>query len=117
MKIPLPIYRYFVLSLCIFPILLYALFFSQIATNINYIAYDDIVVLRIVEQCKNATNLSQILDHLTIGFPEHHIVFTRLIVLLMYALTGKVNLVCLMIVGSVLWGGAIVDILSSFSTN
>ena len=105
MKMSLQTHRYLVSSLCIFPVLLYVLFFSQIATNINYIAYDDIVVLQIVEQCKNATNLSQILDYLTIGFPEHHIVFTRLIVLLMYALTGKVNLVCLMVVGNILLGG------------
>lgn len=94
-----------VFALCVWPLVIYVVFFENIALNVNYVAYDDIHVLQIIEQWQQSANWHQKLDWLTVGFPEHRIVFTRLAVLLSYWLTGFVNLKTLMIISNVLWVG------------
>ncbi len=89
--------------LCVLPVALYIYFFERIALNINYIAYDDQHVLEIVNQWANAANWSERFHFLTVGFPEHRIVFTRSIVLISYWLTGGVKLINLMLLSNVLW--------------
>ncbi len=93
----------FVFSLCLLPLVIYAVFFEAIALNANYVAYDDIHVLQIIEQWQQAANWYEKLDWLTVGFPEHRIVFTRLVVLLSYWTTGWVNFKNLMIISNLLW--------------
>ncbi|MFN4144922.1 MAG: hypothetical protein ACK4GN_03790 [Runella sp.] len=90
---------------CLLPIVLYWVFFHSIALNVNYIAYDDLHVLQIIDQWKNASSWVEKLDWLTVGFPEHRIVFTRSVVLISYFLTGAVHLKNLMIVSNLLWFG------------
>jgi len=93
----------FLIALCLLPLVIYVVFFEAISINANYVAYDDIHVLQIVEQWRNAVSWHEKLDWLTVGFPEHRIVFTRLVVLISYGLTGGVSLKSLMIVSNVLW--------------
>ena len=95
--------RYLIIALCLLPLVLYGLFFGSIALNVNYVAYDDIHVLQIVEQWQHATTWREKLDWLTVGFPEHRIVFTRTVVLLSYFLTGAVNFKSLMMISNLLW--------------
>lgn len=95
--------RYLIIALCLLPLVLYGLFFWSIALNVNYVAYDDIHVLQIVEQWQHATTWREKLDWLTVGFPEHRIVFTRTVVLLSYFLTGTVNFKSLMMISNLLW--------------
>jgi hypothetical protein len=94
-----------VFALCVWPLVIYIVFFENIALNVNYVAYDDIHVLQIIEQWQKATNWREQLDWLTVGFPEHRIVFTRLTVLFSYWFTGFVNLKTLMIISNLLWAG------------
>lgn len=94
-----------VFLLCLWPLVIYIVFFETIALNVNYVAYDDIHVLQIIEQWQQATNWREKLDWLTVGFPEHRIVFTRLTVLFLYWFTGFVNLKNLMIISNLLWVG------------
>ncbi|HAK78260.1 MAG TPA: hypothetical protein DCM71_15435 [Runella sp.] len=101
----LSIQKRFLVSLCLLPLVIYVVFFEAIALNANYVAYDDIHVLQIVEQWQNAASWREKLDWLTIGFPEHRIVFTRLVVLLSYWLTGSVNFKTLMVISNLLWVG------------
>ncbi|WP_028526352.1 hypothetical protein [Runella limosa] len=101
----LSIQKRFLVSLCLLPLVIYVVFFEAIALNANYVAYDDIHVLQIVEQWQNAASWRDKLDWLTIGFPEHRIVFTRLVVLLSYWLTGSVNFKTLMVISNLLWVG------------
>ncbi|AEI46848.1 hypothetical protein [Runella slithyformis] len=98
-------HRFVVRTLCLLPLLLYVLFFQSIALNVNYVAYDDIHVLQIIEQWQQASRWQDKLDWLTVGFPEHRIVFTRFMVLLSYWLTGQVNLKTLMVISNTLWIG------------
>ena len=101
----LSIQKRFLVSLCLLPLVIYVVFFEAIALNANYVAYDDIHVLQIVEQWQNAASWRDKLDWLTIGFPEHRIVFTRLVVLMSYWLTGSVNFKALMVISNLLWVG------------
>jgi hypothetical protein len=94
-----------VFALCVWPLVIYFVFFENIALNVNYVAYDDIHVLQIIEQWQQAANWHEKLNWLTVGFPEHRIVFTRLAVLLSYWTTGFVNLKTLMILSNLLWVG------------
>ncbi len=92
-----------VFALCVWPLVIYIVFFENIALNVNYVAYDDIHVLQIIEQWQQSVSWREKLDWLTVGFPEHRIVFTRLTVLLSYWTTGFVNLKNLMIISNLLW--------------
>jgi len=98
-------YRSVVRTLCLLPLILYLLFFQAISLNVNYVAYDDTHVLQIIEQWQKSANWHEKLDWLTVGFPEHRIVFTRLVVLISYWLTGYVNLKSLMMISNGLWIG------------
>jgi len=97
--------RYFVFLLAALPLALYGVFFNAILLNANYIAYDDSHVLQIITQWHNAASWRERLDWLTIGFPEHRIVFTRTTVLVCHWLTGSVNLKNLLIISNLLWIG------------
>ena len=91
--------------LCVLPVAIYGLFFQQIALNINYIAYDDTHVLEIVNQWNQHSDFASRFHYLTVGFPEHRIVFTRFSILLSYWLTGGVKLTHLMLLSNGLWVG------------
>ncbi|MFN8347667.1 MAG: hypothetical protein U0X91_21865 [Spirosomataceae bacterium] len=92
-------------ALFLWPLVIYVVFFEAIALNVNYIAYDDIHVLQIIEQWQQSADWREKLDWLTVGFPEHRIVFTRLTVLASYWIMGFVNLKTLMIISNLLWIG------------
>ncbi|AXE20538.1 hypothetical protein DR864_23760 [Runella rosea] len=98
-------HRSVVRTLCLLPLILYLLFFQAISLNVNYVAYDDTHVLQIIEQWQKSANWHEKLDWLTVGFPEHRIVFTRSVVLISYWLTGHVNLKSLMMISNGLWIG------------
>ena len=90
--------------LCALPFFLYFLVFSQIALNVNYVAFDDILILGVIPGFEDATWLER-WQRLTDPFPEHRLIFSRSLVLLSYYLFGKVNLVSLMVVGNLCWAG------------
>lgn len=90
--------------LCLLPLVIYFTIFFQIALNINYVAYDDILILGVIPGFEEATWLER-WHNLTDPFPEHRLVFSRIIVLLSYYLFGKVNLFSLMLIGNLCWLG------------
>ena len=90
--------------LCALPVFIYALVFSHIALNVNYVAFDDILILGIIPGFEDATWLER-WQRLTDPFPEHRLIFSRSLVLLSYYLFGKVNLVILMVIGNLCWAG------------
>jgi hypothetical protein len=90
--------------LCILPIALYFGIFSEISLNINYVAYDDILILGVIPGFEDASWLER-WQRLTDPFPEHRLVFSRSLVLASYYLFGKVNLVSLMVIGNLCWVG------------
>lgn len=90
--------------LCLLPIALYCGIFAEIALNVNYVAYDDILILGIIPGFEDASWLER-WQRLTDPFPEHRLIFSRSIVLASYYLFGKVNLVSLMVIGNLCWLG------------
>ncbi|KAA6439637.1 hypothetical protein FEM33_11515 [Dyadobacter flavalbus] len=91
------------LLFCALPVAIYILVFHSIALNANYVAFDDIVILGIIPKFKNASWLQR-WKQLTELFPEHRLIFSRSVILLLYYTCGKVNLVWPMIIASVCWG-------------
>ncbi len=85
------------------PILIYIWVFKSIALNVNYVAFDDILILGIIPEFENAT-WPERWKLLTTLFPEHRLVFSRSVILLCYDIFGKVNLVWLMIIANICWG-------------
>lgn len=90
--------------LCVLPITLYFGIFVQLALNVNYVAFDDILILGIIPGFEEASWLER-WQRLTDPFPEHRLIFSRSIVLASYYLFGKVNLVSLMVIGNLCWLG------------
>ncbi|MCE6990752.1 hypothetical protein [Dyadobacter sp. CY323] len=88
--------------LCIIPIAIYIWVFKAVALNVNYIAFDDISILGIIPEFDNATFLKR-WKLLTELFPEHRLVFSRSVILLLHTFFGKVNLVWPMIVANICW--------------
>ena len=85
---------------CIIPVLIYFLVFKVIALNINYVAFDDILILGIIPGFEDADWPNR-WKRLTELFPEHRLVFSRSIILLLYSLFGKINMVWPMIVANI----------------
>ncbi len=90
--------------LCVLPIALYFGIFAEVALNVNYVAYDDILILGVIPGFEDASWLER-WQRLTDPFPEHRLIFSRSIVLASYYLFGKVNLVSLMVIGNLCWLG------------
>jgi hypothetical protein len=90
-------------SLCILPVLIYIWVFKVIALNVNYVAFDDIIILGIIPGFENA-DLAEKWKLLTTLFPEHRLVFSRSVILLLHGFFGKVNLVWPMIIANICWG-------------
>jgi hypothetical protein len=88
--------------LCVAPVVIYFTVFFQIALNVNYVAFDDILILGVIPGFEEAT-WPERWRSLTDPFPEHRLVFSRSIVLLSYFLFGKVNLYSLMVIGNLCW--------------
>jgi hypothetical protein len=95
--------RWFILVLSILPVVLYITVFQSVALNVNYVAFDDILILGIIPGFSEASWAERWL-RLSELFPEHRLVFSRSVILLLYNMFGKVNLVWLMIIGNLCWG-------------
>lgn len=91
------------LLFCALPVAIYILVFHSVALNVNYVAFDDIVILGIIPKFENASWLQR-WKQLTELFPEHRLVFSRSVILLLYYTFGKINLVWPMAIGNVCWG-------------
>jgi flagellar biosynthesis protein FliQ len=89
--------------LCVIPVLIYVWVFKVIALNVNYVAFDDIMILGIIPGFENA-DLAEKWKQLTTLFPEHRLVFSRSVILLLHGFFGKVNLVWPMIIANICWG-------------
>ncbi|MPR34359.1 hypothetical protein [Salmonirosea aquatica] len=90
--------------LCMLPIGLYFGIFAELALNVNYVAFDDILILGVIPGFEEASWLER-WQRLTDPFPEHRLIFSRSLVLASYYLFGKVNLVSLMVIGNLCWLG------------
>ena len=90
--------------LCLLPIALYFGIFAELALNVNYVAFDDILILGVIPGFEDASWLER-WQRLTDPFPEHRLIFSRSLVLTSYYLFGKVNLVSLMLIGNLCWLG------------
>ena len=100
--------------LCIIPVAIYTWVFNAIALNVNYVAFDDILILGIIPEFDNASWPKR-WQLLTTLFPEHRLIFSRSVILLIYDLFGHVNLVWLMIVSNICWGLCAVIFYKAFS--
>ncbi|WP_025765245.1 hypothetical protein [Dyadobacter tibetensis] len=89
------------------PILIYILFFRALALNVNYVAFDDILILGIIPSFDGAS-WAQRWEALTTLFPEHRLVFSRTIVLTLYHIFGRLDLTWLMIVANICWAACAV---------
>lgn len=90
------------LLLCLVPVLIYIWVFKVIALNVNYVAFDDIVILGIIPEFEKAS-LAEKWKLLTTLFPEHRLVFSRSVILLLHKAFGTVNLVWPMIIANTCW--------------
>lgn len=99
-------YSFFEVLLCLVPLFVYGYIFGEVALNVNYIAYDDTTILSVIQGFDEA-NWAERWKALTALFPEHRLVFSRLVVLSFYYLTGSVNLAGLMLVGNLCWVGCL----------
>jgi hypothetical protein len=88
--------------LCLAPVLVYIWVFKSIALNVNYVAFDDIIILGIIPEFENAT-LTEKWKLLTSLFPEHRLVFSRSVILALHKVFGTVNLVWPMIIANICW--------------
>ncbi|SEJ83167.1 hypothetical protein SAMN05216327_12281 [Dyadobacter sp. SG02] len=88
--------------LCLVPVLIYIWVFKVITLNVNYVAFDDILILGIIPEFSKA-DLAGKWKLLTTLFPEHRLVFSRSIILLFEKTFGTVNLVWPMIVANICW--------------
>ncbi|QRR02875.1 hypothetical protein [Dyadobacter sandarakinus] len=93
---------WFAILLCILPLLLYAWFFQSISLNVNYIAFDDIMILGVIPGFEGAGWLEK-WKLLTTLFPEHRLVFSRSVILFLNGVFGRVDLVWLMIIANLCW--------------
>ncbi|MCE7068651.1 hypothetical protein [Dyadobacter sp. CY326] len=100
--------------LCIIPIVIYTWVFQSIALNVNYVAFDDILVFSIIPEFESAS-WPRRWQLLTTLFPEHRLVFSRSVILLFHDLFGRVNLVWLMVVSNVCWALCAVIFYKAFS--
>jgi hypothetical protein len=91
-----------IIFLCLVPVVIYALVFKSVALNVNYVAFDDIMILGVIPRFGDA-GLAERWRLLTELFPEHRLVFSRSVILLLNALFGKVDLVWPMIVANICW--------------
>ncbi|CAG5073560.1 hypothetical protein DYBT9623_04801 [Dyadobacter sp. CECT 9623] len=90
------------LLFCIAPVVIYVWVFKAIALNVNYVAFDDITILGVIPPFGDA-NLLERWKLLTDLFPEHRLVFSRSVILLLYGIFGEVNLVWPMIIANICW--------------
>ena len=88
--------------LCLVPVLIYIWVFKVIALNVNYVAFDDILILGIIPEFSKA-GLADKWKLLTTLFPEHRLVFSRSVILLLEKTFGTVNLVWPMIIANTCW--------------
>ncbi|OJV18680.1 MAG: hypothetical protein BGO21_24480 [Dyadobacter sp. 50-39] len=87
---------------CLIPVLIYLWVFKVIALNVNYVAFDDILILGIIPEFSKA-DLAGKWKLLTTLFPEHRLVFSRSVILLLENTFGTVNLVWPMIIANICW--------------
>lgn len=94
------------LLLCFIPAVIYWILFFKFTLNVNYIAYDDTLILGILPAFEDASWYERwkLLSGL---FPEHRLVFSRSVVLLTYQIFGKADLTYLMIVANLCYTGCI----------
>ncbi len=104
------------ISFLLLPALIYLLIFACISLNINYVAFDDIVILGIIPQINEASTWYEGWKALISLFPEHRLVFSRGIVLLLYTLFGHLNLIWLMSIGNICWMLCILFFFHAFKT-
>ncbi|GGN07626.1 hypothetical protein GCM10010967_48950 [Dyadobacter beijingensis] len=88
--------------LCLIPVLIYIWVFKVIALNVNYVAFDDILILGIIPEFSQA-DLAGKWKLLTTLFPEHRLVFSRSIILLLHKIFGTVDLVWPMVIANICW--------------
>jgi len=98
------------------PVAIYILVFHSVALNVNYVAFDDIVILGIIPKFENASWLQR-WRQLTELFPEHRLVFSRSVILLLYYAFGKVNLTWPMMIANVCWGLCVFIFYKAFEKN
>lgn len=108
---PLPSFlrhrNWLIFLLSILPVIIYIIVFQSIALNVNYVAFDDILILGIIPGFAEAS-WTERWARLSELFPEHRLVFSRSVILFLYNIFGKLNLVWLMAIANLCWGFCVV---------
>lgn len=92
------------IALLLVPVLLYVLVFNAVALNVNYVAFDDILILGVIPGF-GADSWPEKWRRLTELFPEHRLVFSRSVILLLHSTFGRLNLVWAMVIANLCWAG------------
>lgn len=92
--------RFFYLTISFTPIFFFCAFLGYFALDIPQGDDFELVLNFLVKYQTNATSLTQKWDLLTAQFVEHRLLYTRLVVLLQYLLTGQVSFYGILLVGN-----------------
>jgi hypothetical protein len=99
--------------LCLIPILIYFVVFKSVALNINYVAFDDILILGVIPGFGDAS-WSEKWQRLVELFPEHRLVFSRSVILFLHGTFGRLDLVWAMTIANLCWAGCAVVFYKAF---
>ncbi len=88
--------------LFILPVILYILVFNAVSLNVNYVAFDDILILGVIPGF-GESSWPEKWKRLTELFPEHRLVFSRSIILLLQNTFGRLDLVWAMMIANFCW--------------
>lgn len=99
--------------LCFIPPLIYFLVFKTVALNINYVAFDDILILGVIPGFGDAPLLEK-WERLVELFPEHRLVFSRSVILFLHSTFGRLDLVWAMVIANLCWAGCAVVFYKAF---
>lgn len=101
------------LILSIVPIAIYILIFNKISLNVNYLAFDDILILGVIPDFWESP-IAEKWKRLTELFPEHRLVFSRSVILFLQGTFGRLNLIWAMVIANICWAGCAVIFYKAF---
>lgn len=88
----------------VLPVVIYGFVFCSISLNVNYLAFDDIIILEVLKYFPGAS-LTEKWKQLTRLFPEHRLIFSRSVILTFYNAFGRIDLVWLTVIANICWAG------------
>ncbi|HEV7379467.1 MAG TPA: hypothetical protein VGN64_06720, partial [Dyadobacter sp.] len=101
------------IAFCLIPVIIYIVVFQSVALNINYVAFDDILILGVIPGFGDAS-WGEKWQRLVELFPEHRLVFSRSVILFLHSTFGRLDLVWAMTIANLCWAGCAVVFYKAF---